>query len=152
MSDVLLYWRDYRKNEGTGLAAWHSNAALLNDLHQGDHLWFVTSGKNLRLEPAQAGFLVAVWQVLEVKCNPGDDSAYPPDDYRFRVVGNESESLILDEPVLVDSILRPEGRDKAVSIGRFLQGPRKLKDQAVREIRAAAGPKLALKWLTGNKA
>jgi hypothetical protein len=59
--------------------------------------------------------------------------------------------VVLDEPVLVDHILRPEGRDKAASIGRFLQGPRKLDDQKVRLLRAAAGPKMALKWLTGNR-
>lgn len=151
MTDVLLYWRDYRKNAETPISAWHSNAQLLGELHPGDRLWFVTSGKNLRAEVEQAGFLVAVWQVKEVVPNPGDDPAYPPDDYRFRVVRNEAESLTLDEPVLVDHILRPEGRDKAVSIGRFLQGPRKLKDQTVRQLRAAAGPKMALKWLTGNK-
>ncbi len=87
----------------------------------------------------------------EVKENPGDDPAYPKDDYRYRIVANETESVTFEEPVLVDHILRPEGRDKAASIGRFLQGPRKLKDQTVRLLRAAAGPKMALKWLTGNK-
>jgi len=151
MTDVLLYWRDYRKNTEMPMTAWHSNAMLLGELHPGDRLWFVTSGKNLRHEAEQAGFLVAVWQVNQVVPNPGDDPAYPPDGYRFRVIGNEAESLVLDEAVLVDHILRPEGRDKAVSIGRFLQGPRKLKDQTLRQLRAAAGPKMALKWLTGNK-
>jgi hypothetical protein len=157
MTDVLLYWRDYRQNwvrqfAGERAYFWHSNAKLLGELLPGDRLWFVTSGKNLRQKAEQAGFLVTVWQVKEVVPNPGDDPAYPPDDYRFRVIGNDSESLVLDDPVLVDHILRPEGRDKAVSIGRFLQGPRKLKDQTVRLLRAAAGPKMALKWLTGNKA
>jgi hypothetical protein len=152
MNDVLLYWRDYRKNAETPIGAWHSNAKLLGELQPGDRLWFVTSGKNLGAEAEQAGFLVAVWQVKEAFDNPGDDFAYQTDDYRYRVIANEAESLVLDEPVLVDHILRPEGRDKAVSIGRFLQGPRKLKDQTVRQLRAAAGPRMALKWLTGNKA
>ena len=58
--------------------------------------------------------------------------------------------MSLDEPVLVDHILRPEGRDDAVSIGRFLQGPRRLSDERVRLMRAAAGPHLAQKWLTGT--
>lgn len=151
MTDVLLYWRDYRKNAEAPISAWHSNAKLLTELQPGDRLWFVTSGKNLRAEAEQAGFLVAVWQVKEVVPNPGDDPTYPSDDYRFRVIVNEVESMTLDEPVQVDHILRPEGRDKAVSIGRFLQGPRKLKDQTVRLLRAAAGPKMALKWLIGNK-
>lgn len=151
MTDVLLYWRDYRKNAEAGVSAWHSNAKLLGQLQPADRLWFVTSGKNLRQEAEQAGFLVAVWQVQEVMENPGDDPAYPKDDYRYRVVASGTESLTFEEPVLVDHILRPEGRDQAVSIGRFLQGPRKLKDQTVRLLRAAAGPKMALKWLTGNK-
>jgi hypothetical protein len=124
---------------------------MLGDLQPGDRLWFVTSGKNLRHDAEQAGFLVAVWQVQEVNDNPGDDDRYPKDDYRFRIVPNEGESVTFDEPVLVDHILRPEGQDRAVSIGRFLQGPRKLKDQTVRLLRAAAGPKMALKWLTGSK-
>jgi hypothetical protein len=38
-----------------------------------------------------------------------------------------------EEPVPVDHILRPHGRDKAVSIGRFLQAPRKLDEQHFRE-------------------
>ena len=151
MTNVLIYWRDYCKNAEGQVTAWHSNAKLLGELLPGDRLWFVTSGKNLRQEAEQAGFLVAVWQVQEVKQNPGDDPAYPKADYRYRIVASEGESMRFDEPVLVDHVLRPEGSDKAVSIGRFLQGPRKLKDQTVRLLRAAAGPKMALKWLTGNK-
>jgi hypothetical protein len=151
MTDVLIYWRDYRKNTEEPISAWHSNAKLLGELAPGDRLWFVTSGRNLRHEAEQAGFLVAVWQVREVMENPGDDPEYPKDEYCFRILASESESLTFDEPVSVDHIVRPEGQDRAVSIGRFLQGPRKLKDHAVRLLRAAAGPKMALKWLTGNK-
>ena len=125
MTDVLLYWRDYRQNwvrqfAGERAYFWHSSAKVLGELHPGDRLWFVTSGKNLRAEAEQAGFLVAVWLVKEVVPNPGDDPAYPPDDYRYRVIAQEGESVSLDEPVLVDHILRPEGRDKAVSIGPAL--------------------------------
>jgi hypothetical protein len=94
---------------------------------------------------------VAIWKVKEVLDNPGDDPAYPRDDYRYRAVANDAESVKLDDPVIVDHLLRPEGRDRAVSIGRFLQGPRKLSDEKVRLLRAAAGPELALKWLTGSK-
>jgi hypothetical protein len=156
MTDVMIYWRDYRQNTirqfaGERAYHWHSNAKLLAELLPGDRLWFVTSGKNLRKEAEQAGFLVAVWQVQEVMDNPGDDPAYPKDDHSYRIIPSEEGSVVLDEPVLVDHILRPEGRDKAASIGRFLQGPRKLDDQKVRLLRAAAGPKMALKWLTGNR-
>lgn len=115
-------------------------------------MWFVTSGKNLRQEPEQAGFLVAVWRVQEVVENPGDDPAYPRERYRFRVVADAGELVTFHDPVPVDHILRPSGRDLTASIGRFLQGPRKLSEEKVRLLKAAVGPDLALKWLTGNKA
>jgi hypothetical protein len=151
MTDVLLYWRDYRKNAERPTWDWHTNAGLLARLLPGDRLWFVTSGKNVRQEPEQAGFLVAVWRVLAVIENPGDDLAYPRDKYQFRVMADPAEWVSFREPVLVDPIVRPASRDQAASIGRFLQGPRKLSDEKVRALRAAAGPELALQWLTGNK-
>jgi hypothetical protein len=153
MTDVLLYWRDYKNNWIAGERAyyWHSNAKLLGELEPGDHLWLVTSGANVGHDVKQAGFLVAIWTVKEAVENPGDDPAYPCGDYRFRVVGDPAESIAFEQPVAVDHLLRPQGRDKAVSIGRFLQGPRKLDEQKVRLLRAAAGPELALKWLTGSK-
>ena len=155
MTNILIYWRDYRQNwirqfAGEQAYYWHSSAKLLGELRPGDRLWMVTSGKCLRQEAEQAGFLVAVWQVQQVVENPDDDPAYPADEYKYRVIADEVESLNLDEPVLVDHILRPERRDKAVSIGRFLQGPRKLSDDRVRLMRAAAGPQMAQKWLSGT--
>jgi hypothetical protein len=156
VTDVLIYWRDYKQNwirqfAGDRAYYWHSNARLLGELEPGDHLWLVTSGANFRHEVKHAGFLVAIWTVKEAVENPGDDPAYARDDYRFRVVAEPAECIAFEEPVAVDHILRPHGRDKAVSIGRFLQGPRKLDEQKVRLLRAAAGPELALKWLTGSK-
>ena len=155
MTDVLVYWRNFKQNwvrqpAGERSYCWHSNARLLGDLQPGDHLWLVTSGANLGHEVKQAGFLVAIWTVEEAFVNWGEDPAYPRDDYRFRVVADPGESVTFDEPVLVDHILRPEGRDKAVSIGRFLQGPRKLDEQKVRLLRAAAGPEMALNFLKGR--
>jgi hypothetical protein len=152
MADVLIYWRDYRKNATGQYAGWHSNSQLLGRLLLGDRMWMVTSGKALQHEAEQAGFLVAVWQVAEAVENPGDDPAYPKDLYRYRIVPNEGESVTLNEPVAVDHILRPARGSKAVSIGRYLQGPRKLNETTVRLLRAAAGPDLAIKWLKGNRA
>jgi len=152
MIDVLIYWRDYQKNAGGMRAGWHSNSSLLGRLRPGDRLWLVTSGKYVGCEPEQAGFLVAVWQVVEAVENPGDDPDYPRGDYRYRVVPNCAESTTLKEPVLVDHILRPARASKAVSIGRYLQGPRRLKESTVRLLRVAAGPDLAIKWLKGNRA
>jgi hypothetical protein len=156
MADVLVYWRDYKQNwirqhAGEPAWCWHSNSKVLGDLQPGDRLWLVTSGENVQAEAKLSGFLVAIWRVKEVLENPGDDPAYPKDDYRYRVVADSAESVRLDDPVVVDHILRPEGRDRGASIGRFLQGPRKISDEKARLLRAAAGPELALKWLTGNK-
>jgi hypothetical protein len=152
MADVLIYWRDYRKNAAGPVVGWHSNSQLLSKLLAGDRLWLVTSGKSLGHEAEQAGFLVAVWQVAEAVENPGDDPVYPKDRYRYRIVPNEGESITLNEPVPVDHILRPARGSKAISIGRYLQGPRKLTETTVRLLRAAAGPDLAIKWLKGNRA
>jgi hypothetical protein len=151
MTDVLIYWRDYRKNATHPVWNWHSNSRLLSERKPGDGLWFVTAGKNLGLDPQQAAFLVAFWSVQEVIPNPGDEPNYPLKDYRYRVVANLSDWMPFNEPVLVGDIVRPQGRDKAASIGKFLQGPRKLKDQTVRLLRAAAGPKMALNWLKGKQ-
>jgi len=156
MTDVLIYWRDYRQNwirQFTGEYAyyWHSNARMLLDLHAGDRLWLVTSGVNLGEQAKQAGFLVGIWQVREVIANPGDDPAYPLAVYRYRIIADETASMMFDEPVLADHILRPARRDKTVSIGRFLQGPRKLKDETIRLLRSAAGPQMAIKYLTGRQ-
>jgi hypothetical protein len=152
MTDVLVFWRDYRKNTAKRDALrWHSKARILGELLPGDRLWLVTSGQALKHEAEQAGFLVAVWQVAQVQLNPDDDPAYPAEDYQYRVTANEVESITFDMPVPVDHILRPSGRDKANSIGRFLQGPRKLTDEKVRLLRAAAGAQMAQQWLTGKR-
>jgi len=155
MTDVLIYWRDYKKNQAEANVAfrWHSSARMFGELHAGDRLWLVTSGKNLgNGEAPQAGFLVGVWQVREVVPNSGDDPAYPPDQYEHRVVADASASMLFDEPVLVDHIVRPAGCDRAKAIGSFLQGPRKLKDEKVRLLKAAAGPAMARHYLAGRQA
>ena len=156
MKELLIYWRDYRQNAsrqfaGDSASYWHSNAKLAGNLQPGDRLWMVTSGAGIDHEAKQAGFLVAIWTVHEVVENPGGDPAYPAEEYRFRILADADEATTFADPVLVDHILRPHGRDKAVSIGRFLQGPRRLDESKLRLLRAAAGPDLALKWLTGSK-
>src|SRR5207249_2298495 len=123
---------------------------VLGELHAGDHLWMVTSGANVGHEATSAGFLVAIWNVDEVFLNSGEDVDYPRDRYRFRITADPGTSITFDEPILVDHVLRPEGQSRSVPIGRFLQGPRKLHDQKLRLLRAAAGPELAFKWLTGS--
>lgn len=152
MTDMLIYWRDYQRNIEEGrVHDWYSNSSLLGRLQPGDRLWMVTSGANVGNEAKQAGFLVGIWTVKEVVENSGDNPAYPMGDYHFRAIAHLGESITFEEPILIDHILRPEGREKGVSIGRFLQGPRRLNEQKVRLLRAAAGPDLALRWLTGTK-
>lgn len=152
MTEVLVYWRDYRWNiDENRVHGWYSNARLLGGVTEGDRIWLVTSGKNVGHDAKQAGFLVAIWTVREVVENSGDDPAYPADQYRFVAWADSDEAITFADPVPVDHILRPHGRDKTVSIGRFLQGPRRLNDNTVRLLRAAAGPELALRWLTGSK-
>lgn len=63
MTDVLIYWRDYKQNwvrqfAGERASFWHSNAKLIGELQPDDHLWMVTSGANIQEEAKQAGFLV----------------------------------------------------------------------------------------------
>jgi len=159
MADVLIYWRDYAGNRAASVGAgsawrndggvlfWHSSAKCMGELLPGDRMWMVTSGKGLRRDPEQAAFLVAVWVVRDVNANPGDDPAYPAEAYRTRVVADPSASVTLTEPIPVDDVLRPEGRDRAMSIGRFLQGPRVLSDEKRRRLRAVAGGELAAEWL-----
>jgi len=152
MIDVLVYWKTYRpeKSRGTCLR-WHSNHRVFGDLLPGDRLWVITSGKSLGRDDASAGYLVAVWPVTQVMPNPGDDPDYPTQKYQHRVLVNEVEAMYLDQPVCIDHVIRAEGADKQVSVGRFLRGPRRLSDEKIRQLRSAAGPHLAHKWLTGNK-
>ena len=121
------------------------------ELHAGDKLWLITSGKNVSSKAVQAGFLVGIWQVRDVVENPGDDPAYPKSEYKYRIIAEPSASVMFDEPVMVDHNVRSADSDKAVSIGRFLQGPRKLKEEKVRLLKSAAGPSMAKHYLTGRQ-
>ncbi len=170
MADVLIYWRDYaanwaHQNAGDRAFYWHSSAKCIAELQPGDRMWMVIFGKGMRQEAEQAclraclslddrqathrqaPFLVGVWAVREVAENPDDDPAYPAESYRKRVVGDPSASVMLADPVPVDYILRPAGRDRAASIGQFLQGPRVLTAEKKRLLRAAADGELAAAWL-----
>jgi hypothetical protein len=145
MTDVLLFWRDYKKNWLEQLGGerpyyWHSKARMLIHLEPGDRLWLVTSGASFGHEAGRAGFLVAIWTLEDVFQNPGDDPLYSREAYPFRVTADPAGSVVFEEPVLVDDVLRPAGRDKTVPIGRFLQGPRRIKEERLRLLLAAANP------------
>ena len=151
MTDVLVYWPDYRGEAATVEARrWHSNHRVFSDLLPGDRLWVVTSGKSLGLDDESAGYVVAVWPVAQVVYNPGDDPQFPSRKYQHRVLVNETEAIHLDEPVDVDHIIRGDGYDRTIPVGRFLRGPRRLTDEKVRQLRSAAGAEMAQKWLTAS--
>lgn len=154
MTDVMVYWKDYRPEQREhmdGPFYWHSNSPALRDLLPGDRLWVVTSGKSLNQEPEQAGFLIAVWCVQQVVTNPGDNPAFPKRKYGYRIIGDVAESITLDVPVNVDHVIRSDQFDESIAVGRFLRGPRRLDERKVRALRAAAGPSLAHNWLTGMR-
>jgi hypothetical protein len=151
MTDLLVYWPDYPINRAAGHACqWHSNHRVFADLLPGDRLWVITSGKSLGREDESAGYVVAVWPVAEVVKNPGDNPQYPARKYQHRVLVNEIEAIHLDQPVCVDHVIRGEGYDERIPVGRFLRGPRRLTDEKVRQLRSAAGAEMAQKWLTAS--
>jgi hypothetical protein len=152
MTDVLVYSPVYHKDtiEGQPLR-WHSNHRVFGDLLPGDRLWVITPGKSLGLPDQSTGYLVAMWPVAALLDNPGDDPDYPAPKYKHRVVINDTEAIHLDEPICVDHLIRGEGYDTEIPIGRFLRCPRRLTDEKVRQLRAAAGADMAKKWLTASK-
>lgn len=152
MTDVLVYSPDGPSAWKAGHPLrWHSSHRVLGDLVPGDRLWVITSGKALGRPDPSAGYLVGVWTVSSVVQNPGDDPDYPAPKYQHRLIINETEAIHLDEPILVDHLIRGEGYDSKISIGRFLRGPRRLTDEKVRQLRTAAGADMAKKWLTASK-
>lgn len=152
MTDVLIYDKDYRlqKTEG-GCLKWHSNHRVFADLLPGDRLWVITSGKSLRRDDESAGYLVAMWPFQQIIENPDDDPEFPARKFGYRILVNPTEAISLDSPVCVDHIIRGEGYDQSISVGRFLRGPRRLTDEKVRRLLSAAGAEMAQKWLLGNK-
>ena len=149
--DVVVYDKAYRhKAAHSEHLCWHSNHRVFADLMPGDRLWVVTSGGALGREDKSAGYLVAMWPVARVIENPNDEPEYPARKFGHRILINQPEAICLDQPVCVDHIIRGEGYDTSVSIGRFLRGPRRLSHEKVRQIRSAAGADLAQKWLRGE--
>jgi hypothetical protein len=152
MTDVLVYSRNGPPICKIGhTPRWHSSHRALGDLMPGDRLWVITSGKALGRADPSAGYLVGVWSVASVIENPGDDPDYPAQKYQHRLLINETEALHLDEPICVDHVIRGDGYDREIPIGRFLRGPRRLSDEKLRQLRTAVGAELARKWLTASK-
>jgi hypothetical protein len=147
MTDVLVYSPEYcNETMERHPLRWHSNHRVFGDLLPGDRLWVITPGKSLGRPDQSAGYLVGMWPVAAVIENPGDDPNYPVPKYKHRVLISETEAIHLDEPVCVDHLIRGEGFDNQIPIGRFLRGPRRLTDDKVRQLRAEAGAEMALMY------
>lgn len=149
MTDVLVYSKDFQPTND--LHYWHSNASVFGSLIVGDRLWVVTSGKAIDRKPTSAAYLVAVWQVLEVIENPDDDPNFPARKFAHRVIGSDTDSVTFHDPVNVDNLIRPDDADQETAIGRFLRMPRRLGESQLRQLKAAAGSELAMRWLTGKR-
>ncbi|MEZ6065581.1 MAG: ASCH domain-containing protein [Planctomycetaceae bacterium] len=143
MADLLIYWRDYHRNQGLresgSVRSWHSNSPLLADLVPHDRLWLVTSGQMLGCEPRHAAFLVEVWSVVRAERNRGDDTAYPASRYRTRVLAELDRPASSLLPVNVDGVVRPSRSRSDMPIGSLLQGPRRLSEEVAAALRASLG-------------
>lgn len=142
MTDLLVYWRDFRRNAATTapdspLRRWHSSARCFAALEAGDRLWLVTAGESLGLQSRHAAYLVAVWEIEQVGHNPGDAPDYPSDRYRYRAIAQEAAVNSTQLPVCVDDIVRPRGSSPDLPIGRLLQGPRRLPAESVARLEAS---------------
>jgi hypothetical protein len=105
-------------------------------LEPGDRLWLVSSGQGLGIAPAQAGWLVEVWQVLDRIPNPGDDARYPPERYAHRILARLDQTHSPAGPINVDPLIRPLSSGAQAPIGQLLQGPRRLASQTVASLMA----------------
>ena len=63
----------------------------------------------------------------------------PARKFGRRILVNQPEAIRPDQPVCVDHILRGEGYDTNISIGRFLRELRRLSNEKVRQLHSAAG-------------
>lgn len=141
MTDLLLYWRDYRRNQtdgGKGVTSrrWHSSSRLMSSLQPDDRLWLAAAAGKLGLVPPSAGHLVEVWRVRAVLPNSGDSPAYPPERYAWRILAQVDARYTPPMPLNVDAVIRPRGSDAAAPIGRLLQGPRRLSAEQVQQLTA----------------
>lgn len=139
MADLLVYWRDCRRNRESdlstgGLRMWHSSSRLIGGLEPGDRLWLISSGQSLGAGAIHRGYLVEVWGVEQVQSNTGESPDYPRERYAHRVVARLDPELTPPAPRDVDAIIRPAHSPGEAPIGRLLQGPRRLAAESVQRL------------------
>jgi hypothetical protein len=143
MTDMLIYWRNYKKDQRDRapeghMPFWHSSSKRIAQLQPGDLLWVVVAGQSIQIMPPKAAFLVGIWQVADVIDNPGDHEAFSPIRFKYRILIDAEGSRTLTSPPNVDHILRPPGKAATIAIGQFLQQPRKISEEILQQLKAAA--------------
>lgn len=132
MNDYGIYWKNFAKEsrqEDWPCTFWMTNSDRLAHCEGGDRLWLFTSGAKCDQISEKAGYLVEILTVESVSDNRGGDSEYPPDDFRFKILGDKARCLAISPPLFVDDLLREEGQDSQRGIGTFLQSPRRLRPE-----------------------
>jgi len=112
----------------------------------GDRVWLFTGGDACNQPEKKAGYLVEVFILKKALRNPGEDRAYPANEFHFFLVAEPAKAWKVDPPLLVDEILRGPERLRDEHIGRLLQSPRTLKDDVLTKLKdalAAHRPALA---------
>lgn len=147
MADFAIYWKNYAADclrYGFGaenpLADWRTNADwLAEQLRPGDRLWFFTPGEACDAAVPTAAYLVNMFRVRDVTANAGDDPDYPPSEFRYTICSERSSCLWVQPPALADRFVRAAGHSVEEHIGPLFRGPRRLEDDAVRELEALVG-------------
>jgi hypothetical protein len=141
VADFAIYWKNYTidcESYGLGptnpLVGWRTNSErLASQVQAGDRLWFFVAGETCGGAVAGAAYLANVFRARGVEKNRGDNPEYPADKYRYRIIGEPSDSTWV-EPVLADTIIRSEGYDTEAHIGQQLQSPRQLTPEVVMQL------------------
>jgi hypothetical protein len=124
-----VYWAFFkRERESWPVTSWLvGSGSRLAHIEPGDRLWLVTSGQLATMDQETFGYLVEVFEVDAVE-DINDER------FKFKIVGKVARCIAIDPPLLVDSVVRPEGADTERSIGTFRQGPWKLSAEATERL------------------
>jgi hypothetical protein len=137
MVDFGVYWPFFSKrDEDWPVDGWRiGRGSRLADLSAGDRLWLFTSGKKCKKKIEGEGFAddaiaeaaAYLTQILTVKDIEPDSVG----QFDLLINANSKCSPKVCPPLLIDHLVRPEGADATVSIGKFRQAPWKLRENTV---------------------
>jgi hypothetical protein len=137
MTDFGVYWPFFsKKDEPWPVNGWRIGAgSRLADLEARDRLWLFTSGTKCKKKLGGDGFASDVVgenaaflaQILTVKnIEPNREGGFD-----LLVNADIQRSPKVFPPLLVDHLVRPEGADATVPIGRFRQAAWRLRENTV---------------------